>query len=155
MVSVQYVDIAICMCLFGCCAVRFGDALVCYKCKYERTLENCLANGVITCQGHDDACFREEAEIIRRNGPRVVSAGCGRSWRNPNSCDDSTGKLRCINWCDHNLCNGRHVKLAKINNSGMRASALHLLLSFISPLLFAYILWLYMWDISWKTSQYD
>ena len=118
-----------------------GDSLVCYKCDYERTLSDCLAHGVTTCKGEDDACFREEAEILRRHGPRVVSAGCGRSWRSANSCDDRTGKLRCINWCYKNLCNGQHVKLAKIDNSATRVNVLHLLLSVVSPLLLAFILY--------------
>ena len=118
-----------------------GECLVCYKCKYERTLSDCLANGVTTCKGEDNACFREEAEILRRHGPRVVSAGCGRSWRSANSCDDHTGKIRCVSWCHHNLCNGQHVKLAKIGNSALRLFTLPLVLSLMSPLLLAYILY--------------
>ena len=102
---------------------------------------DCLANGVTTCKGEDDACFREEAEILRRHGPRVVSAGCGRSWRSTNSCDDHTGKLRCVNWCHTNLCNGKHVKLAKIDNSATRVNVLHLLLSVLPPVLLACVLY--------------
>lgn len=120
-----------------------GESLTCYKCKYERTLADCLANGVTTCTGDDDACFREEAEILRRHGPRVVSAGCGRSWRSANACNDHTGKLRCISWCKDNLCNGEHTKLAKIGNAATRVSRLHQLLSIISPLLLACILFIH------------
>ena len=86
-------------------------------------------------------------ELYRRNGARVVSAGCGRTWVTPNGCDRHTGgKLRCTRWCTYDFCNGRRGKLSKLGSRGAASTIIRLTFSLFSPVLLAYVFYFGWWE---------
>lgn len=84
-----------------CFALSSVVSLRCHTCPsgQAKDLKACIAHSPEECEYYDNGCFFEYQG-------RMKKMGCGRDWKRPTGCHDST----CIKWCFSSLCNKQLVE---------------------------------------------